>query len=146
MNVAHSLREQQAAVAVVQPQSVNNTTKDSDWVDMGVYRRVIFYLSVGVTDCTVDAQLQSATDSSGTGAAFISGKSITQISAVGDNRVVAVEIRSEEVAALGATRQYVRLRVTVSNATAALIAVLGIAEVARFEPATDFATLAESIG
>jgi len=140
-----TLAERQAMVGVVHPVSANNTTKDSDWVDMSKYDRVIFYIDVGVTDCLVDAQLRSATTAAGANAAFISGKSITQYSATDDNKVKRIEISAAELTALTLNPGFVSVRVTISNATAALVSVLAIAEMARYEPATSIATLAQTI-
>ena len=135
-----ALTEQLALVGRVSPQLVDNNTQDTAWIDMSKFRRVAFLLLLGATDIVVDFKLRSATDSSGTGAADISGKAITQLTATDDNKETWNEIRADEMAALasGAGRRYVSARVTVGDGTlGGNVAVAALAGVARNEPAAD---------
>ena len=68
------------------------------------------------TSATVDAKLQQALDSSGTGAKDISGKAITQIvKATGDNKQLLINVKPEELDTVNGFG-FVRLTVTVGVA------------------------------
>lgn len=139
------LSESAALVATIDPQLADDTTVVSDWVEMGNGRCVTFYLSVGATDTTVDAKLRQATDGSGTGAADITGKAITQMSATDDNKQKVLEIVWGELTD-GYT--HVALSVTAGNGTTgAQISAVGLQSALRYEPAThsDLASVAEIV-
>jgi hypothetical protein len=71
------------------------------------------------TSATVDAKVQQALDSSGTGAKDISGKAITQIvKATGDNKQVLVNVKPEE---LDTVNGFGFVRVTVAVGVAASV-------------------------
>lgn len=65
------------------------------------YHRAAVVLIVGdmAQGATLDMDIEQATDTSGTGAKAISGKSITQLTAAGNdsNKIVVVELRTEEL-------------------------------------------------
>src|SRR5437899_1072444 len=71
--------EAAAVVAVIDPQTANNTTKASGYVDMRKFQEALFIVQLGTVDSTIDAKLQQAQDSGGTGLKDITGKSITQL-------------------------------------------------------------------
>ena len=130
-----ALHEVTAVVATIDPQTINNTSATSDWVNAGDFDELCFLLSVGATDTTVDAKLREATDSSGSNAADISGKSITQLSATDDNKQAVLHVRADE---LSPTKPYVACVVTVgSGSSGAVISVVGLGGRARYEPASD---------
>lgn len=79
-------------IDMVSPQLVDNTTLGSGWILMDATEPVLFLLRVGATDITVDAKIQQATTSDGTGAKDLTGAAITQISATQDNRHVSIEV------------------------------------------------------
>jgi negative regulator of sigma E activity len=71
------------------------------------------------TSATVDAKVQQALDSSGTGAKDISGKAITQIvKATGDNKQALINVKPEE---LDTVNGFGFVRVTVSVGVAASV-------------------------
>ena len=145
MTYTKQLSETLAVVATVDPQVVNNTSASSDYVDMENFRRVIFVIAVGATDTTVDAKIQEAQDASGTGAQDLSGKAITQLSATDDNKQAIIEVAAEE---LSDNYTHVKCVVTAgSGSTGAYVAVIGLAGVARYEPASDLdlASVAEIV-
>src|SRR5574343_1283541 len=86
-------------VGYIAPQLVDAGSVNSGWLAIGDAQRVVALIAVGATDTTVDAKLQAATDSSGTGAADISDAAITQISATGDNRYVSIDLDTNKLAA-----------------------------------------------
>ncbi len=79
-------------IDAVSPQLVDNAALGSGWILMDATEPVLFLLRVGATDTTVDAKIQQATASDGTGAKDLTGAAITQISATGDNRHVSIEV------------------------------------------------------
>jgi hypothetical protein len=109
----------------IPPQSLAaaTPTKTSAGVDMQKFRRALFVLDVGAfgSSATVDmklvestsANLSSATDVAGTGAA------ITQLAAAGgNNRLATLEVRAGQV-----TKRYVGVEVTVGTAATLLCVV-----------------------
>jgi len=87
MNPNIKFAERTAVAATIDPVSQGAGTVTTGWVPMGNFNSVCALLGVGVMSAgsTVDAKLQQATDSSGTGAKDITGKAITQLLAAGGN-------------------------------------------------------------
>jgi hypothetical protein len=135
------ITEENAIAAAIDPQALDNGSLTSDWVDMRLYNRVAFVVNVGATDTTVDAKLQSATASNGTGAADIDGKAVTQLSASDDNQQVVLEIAAEE---MPADTGYCAVVVTAGDGTTgALVSAVGVGAVPRYAPVTHAASVAE---
>jgi len=109
------LYEQVGIMATIDPQLVDAAAATSDWVYMQKIDRLMFIVKLGATDITVDVKLQQASDSSGTGAADISGYSVTQLAATDDNKQVIIEIDAAAVIAASATKPYVACVVTVGD-------------------------------
>ena len=130
-------------VAAIYPQTVLNTSVASGWKDMRGFSRVVFLLSVGATDGTIDASVTQAQDSSGTGSKAITGASITQITAAGGNRVVSVEV-SEGALDNG----YTHVQITVTGAgatTGSLVSCLALFYRGRDFPVTQSGEYAEQV-
>ena len=137
--MTQALTEQLALMGVVSPQLIDNNTADTAWIDMSKVRRVIFILALGATDIVVDFKLRSATAAAGTNAADITGKVITQFTATDDNKQAIIEIRADELGAIGAGRQWVSGRVTVGDGTlGGNVCVVALAGVGRNEPTSDY--------
>lgn len=144
MSFTERMGEALAVAAQISPQTVNNTTANTGWFKAG--QRTLFVLSVGATDTTVDFKIRSATASDGTGAADITGKAVTQLSATDDNKIVTIEIRAEELLALTGQPSYIYGLVTVGNgSTGAAVSCLALTDNARFKPQTSIAAVAQSI-
>jgi hypothetical protein len=142
MITAH-FNEEHAIAATIDPQAVDNASQTSDWVDMSKYNRVAFIVCVGATDTTVDIKLQSATADDGTGAADISGKAATQLTATDDNKQVVIEITAEE---MPANTGYCAAVVTAGDGTSgALVCAVGLGTVARYAPVSHLASVAEAV-
>lgn len=77
MNLSDSV----VVAATIDPDVLTAAAYTSDWVDMATFERIQAIAMAGTlgSSATFDAKLQQATDSSGTGAKDISGKSITQL-------------------------------------------------------------------
>jgi len=132
--------------AVLDPVSQAAATVNTGWVSMQIAENLLAILQVGAfgASATVDAKLQQASDSSGTGAKDISGKAITQmVAAGGNNKQVMLNVRSEE---LDVTNGFcfVRLQVTVGTA-ATLIAATLLQLDGRYQPIAQPASVTQTI-
>ena len=135
-----------AVGAVLDPVSQAAATVTTGWVSMQTAENLLAILQVGAfgASATVDAKLQQASDSGGTGAKDISGKAITQmVAAGGNNKQVLLNVRSEE---LDVTNGFcfVRLSVTVGTA-ATLISALLLALDGRYQPIAQPASVTQTI-
>jgi hypothetical protein len=106
----------------------------SAWFDMSIHHRFAYVLQVGVIAAagTVDLVLQEAQDATGTGAANIAGKAITQLTQAGGdgNDVCVIELRTEEMTP---GTDFVRAVLTVAGNTA-FTAGVGYGIINRFAP------------
>ena len=118
--------EKLALLDNIAPISQSAGTVTSGWVSAANFERFLAVIQTGVlgASATVDAKLQQATDSSGTGAKDITGKAITQIvKATGDGKQVEINLRAEELDTNNAFN-YFRLSVTVGTAASLIAAVI----------------------
>jgi hypothetical protein len=118
------------------PDSLGPAATASSWVNVANYHRLIFVLHVGDMgqSGTIDAQLYQATDTSGTSAKVITGKSITQLTQAGGdgNEIVCIEVRTEE---LDVTNGFDCVKVLLTTGTAASeYSWILYGLVSRFEP------------
>jgi hypothetical protein len=133
-------------VAVINPQSASAGTYSSGWVSMATLPRVYAALNIGAItgSGTVDAKIQQASDSGGTGAKDVTGVAMTQIvGSANSNKQVTLEVRAAQ---LDVANNFTHVRLTVTTAVAASLisAVLqGIG--AKYEPQAQAATVAESV-
>jgi hypothetical protein len=110
--------EMLAVLATIDPATQAAGAVSTGWVSVANHLGFLALVQTGVlgTSATVDAKLQQALDSSGTGAKDISGKAITQIvKATGDNKQVLVNVKPEELDTVNGFG-FVRLTVTVGVA------------------------------
>jgi len=114
------MSEEVAVLATIDPDALTAATYDSDWVDMGAFQQIMAIVMVGTlgTLATVDASVRQATDSSGTGAKAITGKSITQLTQAGtdSDKQAIINVRSDELDVTG-DFTHVSLRIVVAVAT-----------------------------
>jgi hypothetical protein len=145
----HGLPSEKAAVvATVDPQTVANTEKLSDAVDMQKWGEILaIFLTGDMASETIDFKLMECATSGGT-YTDITGKAITQRAAHAsnnDNLQFIVNLKAEE---LGAGKRYVKARAITGGATGgpASVVVLGLRP--KFNPASDddLASVAEIIG
>lgn len=136
-------------VGVIDPQSAS-TAKTTGWIDASKFQNFLALIEVGVlgASATVDAKIQQATDSSGSGAKDITGKSITQLTKVGtdDSKQVLINVHQDEI---DAANSFCFIQLSVTPATAAsLIAAQVLGFDPRYAPATDFdaTTVDEVVG
>lgn len=108
-------------LATLDAASVAASTVTTGWVNAGVWLHILALIKTGAlgASATVDAKLQQATDSVGTGAKDIAGKSITQIvAASGNNKQVFINLKGQE---LDVTNGFAFVRLSVTVAVAASI-------------------------
>ncbi len=133
--------------AVIDPDALTAATHTSGWVsmvDFGAIMAVIMAGTLGAS-ATVDAKLEQATDSSGTGTKDISGKAITQLTQAGtdSDKQAIINCRSDELD-VNNSFTHVRLSITVGTATSdggGLI--LGFD--GRYQPVADASTVDEVV-
>lgn len=131
------MSEQLALLASIDPASQAAGTVATGWISAANFERFLATLQTGVlgASATVDAKLQQAKDSSGTGAKDITGKAITQIvKASGDNKQVEIDLRSDELDVNNGF-SYFALSITVGTA-ASLIAAKVQGGMAKNDPAS----------
>lgn len=118
-----------AILATLDPVSQAAGTATTGWISVANHHGLLAIIQTGVlgTGATVDAKLQQALDTSGTGAKDISGKAIAQIvKASGDNKQVLINVKPEDLDSVNGFG-FVRLSVTVGVAASQTAAqVLGV--------------------
>jgi hypothetical protein len=112
--------------AVINPQSAT-TVQTSGWVAVNQYNNFLATIIVGAISSTgtVDAKLQQATDSSGTGAKDITGKAITQLTQAGSksNTQVNINLKQDELDAQNGFN-YIQLSITPATAAALITGIV----------------------
>lgn len=108
-------------VIILNPASAANTAAaTSGWIDVRTYEGdIAFIQATGAVTGTLDGKIQDATDSSGTGAADLSGMTFTQVAAANNVQKIAVRASS--------TRGYVRYVGTIVTGPA----IVGVSMLAR---------------
>lgn len=134
-------------VGVIDPDLNAAGTLTTGWISMATFEAVQCVVMAGAlgTSATLDAKLEQASDSGGTGVKDIAGKLITQLTeAGGDNDVQAIiNCRSDELD-VDNRFNHVRLSMTVAVASSDSAGfVLG--HYARYQPAADAATVVEVV-
>jgi hypothetical protein len=118
MTPNQKLSEALAVLATIDPASQAASTVSTGWLDTKQYLALLAIVDVGVfgASATVDANIQQATDGTGTGAKLVTGKSITQLLAAGgNNRQVEINIKPDELDVANSF-EWIRLNVVVGTA------------------------------
>ncbi len=126
-------------VGVIDPDAYAAGTVTTGWIDASRWGKLLAIIQAGDlgTGATLDAKIEQATDSAGSGAKDVAGKAITQLTQAGgdSNKQALIDLRPESLD-LGADFRYVRLSMTVATAASdAGAVVLGLDP--RNGPATD---------
>lgn len=110
-----------AIVGVVNPQSASSV-QTSGWIDATKFHKFMAIILAGAlgSSATVDAKLEQATASDGTGAKDVTSKSITQLTKAGtdDNKQVVVNLKQED---LDFANGFKFFRLSITPATAACL-------------------------
>ena len=137
MNYNVLLSDQVQVAGAIDPDAYTAATYTTGWISMATYNRIMAIVMAGTlgSSATLDAKLEKATDGSGTGAADITSKAITQLTQAGtdSDKQAIINCRADE---LGGAFTHVRLSMTVGTATSDAGAIV-LGALARFEPATD---------
>ena len=139
------LSEQLTVVGRIKPQAITKTnTATSDIVDMKYHARLLVLVNLGDyaagNDGSVAVALYGDSASNMATEAAITGKALTTGSftgSAGDDAVGIIELTAEELAAIGQTQRYVRLKITPSNQNLTAGAIL-LAGHSRYGKASDF--------
>lgn len=139
--------DQAVVAAVIDPDVLTAATHSSGWVHMGTFEAIQAIVMAGTlgSSATLDAKLEQATDSSGTGAKDISGKAITQLTQAGtdSDKQAIINCRSEELDVANGF-DYVRLSITVATASSDGAGII-LGHYPRYAPATDATTVDEVV-
>lgn len=131
--------ERNALADFITPSSQAAGTATTGWVSMAAFHQIAALIAVGTfgASATVDAKLQQAQDSGGTGVKDITGKAITQmLAAGGNNKQVTIECRDTDLDVANGFG-FVRLSLTVGTAATQTAAFL-LGALPIFEPANPF--------
>lgn len=131
--------ESVAVLATYDPVSQGAATVTTGWVDMKNFFAMLAVLQTGVMGAsgTLDAKLQQAKDSGGTGAKDITSKAIAQIlKASGDNKQALISVKAADLDTEGGF-EFVRLSLTVGTA-ASLVSAIVLGFFPRFADASAF--------
>lgn len=129
--------ERVAILAALNPVDIATTASSTSWIAAANFFRFMGVVQVGAITGTVDAKFQQATTSTGTGAKDVTGKSITQVAATGDNRQAVINCRHDDLDIDGGF-DYIRLTVTPTGGTTNLAAALLLGIDGRATPASDY--------
>lgn len=129
-----------AVVGTIDPDAYTAGTVVTDYANMGQFESLMFVIAVGTmaATSTLDAVVQQATDSGGTGAKNLTtSKAITQLTAAGtdSDKQVVINVRAED---LDLANDFDHCALSVTTATAAVdygVVCLGFG--ARQLPASD---------
>lgn len=140
--------EQFAVIARIDPDAQAAGTATSAYVSMGNYKRVMAMVCAGDlgASATLDAKVQQAQDSVGTGLKDITGKLITQLTQAGtdSDKVALINVDADDLdRANGFT--HVRLSMTVAVATSETAMYLFGAD-SRYLPVTQGTFVDEVVG
>lgn len=135
-------------LAAIDPDATAASTVTTSWVSVAMYGSILATVMAGTlgTDATIDAKLEQATDSSGTGAKDITGKAITQLTQAGtddSDQQATISCMAEELD-IANDFDHVRLSITVGTATSDIGGLLQGFD-ARYEPGTAGSSVAEEV-
>jgi hypothetical protein len=131
----------------IEPVSQAAGTATTAWLPATTHVSYLIALLVGAigASATLDAKVQQATDSSGTGAKDVSGSAITQLTKAGsdDNKQVLINLRADR---LDINNGFKYFRLSVTDATAAsLIAAIVLGLGAYNAPASHVSSVDEVV-
>ncbi|WP_027578473.1 hypothetical protein [Bradyrhizobium sp. Ai1a-2] len=142
------MSEKVQLVGIIDPDANTAGTLTTGWVSMAAFEELLAIVLAGDlgVNATIDAKLQQAQDSSGTGAKDVTGKAITQMTQAGtdkSNKQAQINVRAEE---LDRTNSFthVRLSMTTAVATSDSGAVL-LGMCPRYAPGTPATSVIETI-
>lgn len=137
----------QVMIGVIDPDANAAGALSTVWFSMADSETIQAIVMAGTlgTSATLDAKLEQAQDSSGTGAKDITGKAITQLTQAGgdSDKQAIINLRSEELDVEGAFT-HARLTMTTAVATSDSAAIV-LGANARYQPLADLASVDEVV-
>lgn len=134
-------------VGVIDPDAYGAGTVTSGWISMQDKEAIQALISVGTmaATSTLDAKIEQATDSSGTGAKDITGKAITQLTAAGtdSDKQAVINVFDSELDIVNEF-DHVRLSMTVAVAASDAGAVI-LSQAPVYYPDTAISSLDEVV-
>ncbi len=128
--------ERAAVLATINPIDAQTTARTSNWTSLKQFDRAMAIVLAGNITGTIDAKLQQATDSSGTGAKDIANKAVNTFAATDDNEQAVINVRGSELD-LDNGFDHIALVVTPTGGTANVISGILLGFDPRFGPASD---------
>lgn len=129
--------DQATVVGVINPDAYGAAAYSTAWVDLRKYGALQAIVMAGTlgSSATLDAKLEQASDSSGTGAKDITGKAITQLTQAGtdSDKEAIILLRDDELDVANAFT-HARLTMTVGTATSDAGAIV-LGHYCRYTPA-----------
>lgn len=132
-------------LAAINPSAQAAGTATSGWVSAATAHKLLAIVAIGAlgASATVDAKIQQATDSSGSGAKDITGAAIVQHT-TGNNKQQLINVDAAQLDVEGGF-SYVQLSITVATAATGTAGLL-VNTAPRYEPATQSASVTQTIG
>lgn len=130
-------------VTTISPQLVDADSASSDWVYAGNATNLVGIVTVGATDAAVNAKLEQATDSSGTGAKDVTDAD-ADWEATDDNKDGVIQVECTHLDTAN-NFSYVRLTITVEDGTAGGYVAGVLLNESRHKPVTQPAKLAHDV-
>lgn len=135
-----------ALLGLVAPISQGAGTVTTGWINAGLYNSILALIAAGVmgASATIDAKLEQATDSGGTGAKNVTNSLITQmVKATDDGKFTLISLDPQKLDVNGGF-SWVRLSITVGTAASLIYgALLGLET--RYGIATHAAALKQDL-
>lgn len=128
-----------AVAGVIDPDANAAAAYSTAWIDMGDFEDIMAIVMAGAlgTSATLNAKLEQAQNSSGTGVKDITGKAITALTDAGSDsdKQAVIECSAEELDVTNGFT-HARLTMTVAVATSDCAAIV-IGHKSRYKPARD---------
>lgn len=122
---------EEVALLAADLESGVSAEQNTGWIAIGTYQRVVVEIHAPTVGTSIDADIEIATDSSGTGVVDMTGKSITQLTDTGS---VLIEINSEEFNQSNVYYTHMQVETTPAGTCDYVVLVKGLSP--RFAPVT----------
>jgi hypothetical protein len=146
MNTNLKPSDQFTLLATIAPISQAAGTSTTGWISAANFVAYLIKIGVGVLGAsgTVDAKIQQATDSTGTGVKDVTGSAITQLTKAGtdDGKVVEINLRADR---LDINNDFAYFRVSLTTATAASLVGVDVYGIGAYNAPGTPATIVDEV-
>ena len=144
MTLRGQIGEEIAILGTIDPIDLATSAVNSDFVAFDRFDKVAALILIGAITGTIDAKIQEAKDSGGTGVQDLTGKAITQLSATDDNKQAVISVDRND---LTVDFTHIRCVLTPTGGTTNLGGLVIIGGIARYAPVADhdLASVAEIV-